>query len=836
MSNYKTVFDLMAGVGAGRVLRGYEASDKIGSASKSVDCCKMELESLGITERNIIAGLNVPDQFTIGGMEDGLAMNCMSVATADRSGVGLVNLSNTKEFKLHAYKNVRPWLLKAEAGIVSYSTHTGKSVSKDLGIVGQIKAVCSGMSDSEVGGLPMELIGERLSQEQDLRHMWMKMYLMLMDLNLSVVNRESKRRGNPTVKNRAHPGLSSAQIMNMVSNRRIVVNADGFTPEELQVLQVASQEYPFVKYTQTDNIYNSCHMAEDDLAIISNGRINIDTRVVWAPTELYRIIVSLAAKTKDLDGLFHVISMMRGRMGHIRDVMLHVEDRVVASGVPLSSSYTRALGRGGSQTVPGNFPSYIACSASLVADMMLGKCFELGATYLVENLGGYGDLVCGKGPAAASPLYNGLLRDAGVSDMAVENNKLMQQWESVSGYKYNWSISGGWKGYMMGLTDAMRQGRDFDLAQLTWDMAHSVTPDSAWGAVRKWTGYGGIGLSEYTTLESRKKAKDERNRLTACFTWAMGVRQVRPRILVNAYSAKEVSMSSKEMNWLMGGTSSYSISHVSYALVEEVQGREEWTEKSAGEFVRAAIDGRKCTMVMDAAAEAWSLVQLDKDDMSSEGTEAGKDIRDTLAITQQDPREEEEVDRVSPMVYRQKATDAEDKMAEARKLFSKIRNVNVESRVPIKVGNISKGNEGVVVEGSNPIEAIAEGLYKKGMLHVAEKDRLKSGFDGEWNQEELNNSAKLASGLDEIGIGLRLMEQISGGDHPTYREVLFREGLGARDEVVTLIARNGKWGMLVSELEGEEPEVFEVESKKVEQVEVFGRVRKEMKKFVYGRE
>jgi hypothetical protein len=757
-TTYKTVFDLMANAAKGRIFRGENVADMTHDELDYYDGQLAEFKNLGLVERNILAGINMPDQFTMANWDKEFRINCTTVSKADGPGVG--HLTHDKEITLHPYESEK-WLLASEEGIVRYSDHRGKRVDQDRGVLGLIKSMCPNMNDDEADGLPMALIGEKLTQGQDMRHMFMKMYLMLMDLNMSVVTRQTNRRmkigGNRVV----YPKISNAVKMQLIASKQIVVDAEGFTPEELRLLEIAGQRYPHISYGRP-NIYNSCHMERDDIAIVSSNDIDISGKNVFSPNEMYRLIVTIATKLDATDDMEEAFKMMRGRMMHMQDVLRLVEKRKVYSGVPRSTSFTRALGgstrfRKVVKTVPG----YIASSVSLIADILLGKVFELTATMFIERIGGLGDLVCETPTATASRIYNGLLRDWGLSSMQKFCNSLMLEWENVGAAPYHWSVQGTWKPYILALTDEMRKGIDVPIPQLTFELAISTFEETCWGAMRSWRGYNGAGVSDLTDLgESGKKKKDERLRLTAAFTWAMGVRATRPKVFKNAFKKKEVSLTSKELRFLRGTMGFAHLSHVAYTLVDEYMGREDWTEKSATGLIKDAIDGTKCSVILSGREGRWQPITVKIEDLTA-------DITQSLGFVEKD-KETVVDDEILAMAFernRKKKTKEEEERVQ--EVFQKMRQVISSPKVKLgseKLGKPKKYEKvDVPGDGKCGIHAVVQNMSNRQLLRPGEEQKVFENFDGKMNSQTWHDVQSLAASLLDYGIGLRVYDE-SGGE------------------------------------------------------------------------
>lgn len=768
MSSFKTIKDLMSGAASGMMFRG-ELLNQTSSieATDKYDGHKEEMLAIGLTERNLLAGIDIPDNFTTEkDNANEIKINCTTVSTCDSSTRGVRELTNTNEYVIKPFSKVVKWHMKTEGSDVRYSSQRGQSSDTDSGIMGHVRSMCSNLSDSEVGSLPMTLIGERITQGQNMQHMIMKMYLMLMDLNLSVCTRRSNRsavRGNtyPVFDN-----LASSRRLNLITRMDVVVDSEGFTPEELGVLVMASWSYPSIKYCGEDNLYTACHMDSDRLAIVSNKKVDVNRNVIMSPMEMYRNIVSICCKLDCTDDMRTAFSLMRGKMQHMQDVVHLVEDRVLHCGVNKSVSFSRSLGGSNMHNkIPGDYPSYISTSISLITDHLLGKMYELVATMLVEKLGGYGDMMCDDVTCDMSREYNGMLRDYGVSCMNNSINAIMLEWECINNSPYCWSINNTWKPYIIALTNEMRSGRDVPLPQLTFDLAFSNFNDTCWGAMKNWKGYNGSGVSELIMDVSEAKRKtDEKLRTTAAYTWAMGVRQVRPRVFNNAFGSKEVRISTKEYNWMRGVVGSHTMTHVSYTLCDEYQGREDWTERAGTSLIRTSIDGVKCTVVMSETDQEWKMMNVKSQPLGA------IEIQETMGnvLTEDVNAEEYNVESVTKDNMRKmKETKNIEKMFEGIKGIVQEKKVKLNSYELVdekKMGDRVNFNiVNVPGDGTCGLHAIVKSMEDAGMIRTEDANRAYENFDNKMEDEDFHHASDIAAALLEYGIPLRLYDRITEG-------------------------------------------------------------------------
>lgn len=770
MTSYKSVYDLLGNAAKGSMFRGeIVGSDKAVDNLNHYDGEKEEVDCISLTERNLLCGLNMPDNFTsLHDRDNMLRINCVAVSSSENTGSGFRNLSYTKEIDLNPFDAI-PWKFVAEPTSVRYSSQVGLTVEHDKAFVAKVKALCVNMSDGQTNSLPMRLIGERITQGASMHHMLIKAYLMLMDLNLSVVMREERREA---VMNNISP-ISERQgndlRLGTIATRDVVIDSEGFTPEEIGLLCMMNWQYPSIKYCR-DNIYNSCHMDADNLAIVSRGRVDVNRDMMMTPQEMYRNIISVCCKLDCLDDWHDVLRLMRGKPKHMADVCMLMGKVRVNTGVPKSVHFKRSLGGSNMfDIVPASYPMYIASSVGLVADMLLGSAYETVATLFVERVGGFGKAICDDDDPSQSGRYNSLLRDYGLSSMNSYTNAIMIDWENLSSCPYMWSISQTWKEYIIRLTRRMKMGGDILIPQLCYDIPYSNFQDTVWGAMRGWRGFNGAGVSAFVGFEDQKKLRDERLRLTAAFTWSMGVRYARPKVYANSFGSKEVSLSSQEMNWLSGAVGSHRLTHVSYTLREEYKGREDWTERAASSTIRSVIDGTKCSVIISDTEQVWRKLLVKVDGGSD--IEGKGQISETLGMR---PRESDmeqlEVDEILAMTMgRNQSKGKDDTLSDIFKSVKSI--VKPRQKIGIKKAEMATVKDSskmsihdVPGDGKCGIHAVVKSMMLVGVVDPSDAEKVFNNFDGALKDETFHDASSIAGALLEFGIPMRLYNEEDNGD------------------------------------------------------------------------
>jgi hypothetical protein len=752
MSNYKSVFDVIKNSTKGRYLRevgkGAIDSDEL----IRYDGEKHELDLLGLFERNILSGCRMDDSFIIN--ENTISVDCNTVSVPTNPTPGLSNLSNTKTIQLDPFSTVE-WKLVPEEGDVAYSRFTSGILTEDKGIMGAIQSMCNHMDDSESDSLPVSLIAEKLMQTGDMEHFFSKAYLMLQDCNVAAMFNISDREVASRMDDCIYNNISNRDRLGLVAHKKIVIDSEGFTGEEVDILVLVSQVYPSIKFCRS-NIYNCCNMAKDDMAVVSSSVVPRSGKMFMSPQEMYRAIVSIACKLESVGDMEKAFSTMRGRVGHMKYVMAQSQDKAIFSPIRPSRCMVRALG--GStrhRQVCQSYPSYLCMSVAVVADLILSEGYTAVASLLVEELGGMGNLICPERPDACST-YQGLLRDYGLSNMQASINAIMIEWTNLGVRPYDWEPSMGWKEYITQLSCSMWSGNDINLPQVMFDIPYVGKHNTAWGILRNWTGSEGAGISSMVDVEPGHKAnRDRRLRETAAFTWAMGVRRCRPKVFFNAYGSKEVRLSARETKWLSKGVGSYRLSFVSYTLTHETEGREDYLEETASNIIRTSLNGTKCNIVYSAAGN-WEITEYQQEEyLNIVEAMGGKRVE-----------EEEEIQSVEKGKTRMVSTETADMFEQMRQIFkpSKIRVKGYSIQPATKVGGSRIGG--------HLIDAVAGAMAGKGLIQEGEFKRIRDRFDG--GLSDSISETGLAKILNDSDISLRVYgtESVQYGKHDDIIEVV----------------------------------------------------------------
>jgi hypothetical protein len=600
MSAYKRVVDYMKNApDSANHIAAWETAYLSKLVSK-VDGLEEEKRLLGPVERDILASFDSQVKFTRHDLASGVTIG-LSVDGRTRKGDQIIR-SNTHKI---VFKEGDYWELLPSVAQADYVTRDPAFYTLDSSLKDKIVRQCSSLSPEQLQQIRMDGVKDALSMPVDMRHIYMKMVLLLNDYNLGSVSKYEECEMAEDLIDFRHPNLPDDARVAIVADHRIVIDAQGMSPMELGLLYFAAQQYPPIKYAG-DNIYTNCAMEADDLAIVSPGPVNVDLSGMWrSPDNLYRIMWSIAAKTNSARCLLDAIRVMRGKCKHMADVTKHLGPQSVHSGVPLSLCKNRSMGEIDSTTLITSEAGYMSTSIALISDYLVGAVYQHAATAVVEELGLLGNYICSGGNVRADRVINGLLRDVGARHEDASVNILLKNWCSLAGYPITWGYGGMLKDYLIELTVAMRTtGWDVDMPQLNTLMPYLATQNNCWGLYR---GYSG------PPDKFADKDVKESSASIAVSAWLMGLRPSRPRVARNR-SSKEIrgmSVQERELAAVVGDA--FVVGTVRMWISDTLGGREDEMEESAGVLIKTAFKNVKCQLLYDRAEERWYIPETERD-------------------------------------------------------------------------------------------------------------------------------------------------------------------------------------------------------------------------------
>jgi hypothetical protein len=739
---------------------------------QTIDFKEMEKGILGPGERNLIRGFSSQTKFTLNTMADGFNLHVMSTAVAnDRSGI---DMEHEARYNLN-FRSSNYWFLNPSTTRASYSTRSTTVMEKDLALRGRLMSACRNMSGPESSSINIIGACENLSIPSNMEHMFTKMYLILQDYNLAATSKSTERATDQALKYRVFENITSSARVATIMQHDIVVDSSGFTSQELGLLGLAAAPYPSVWYCG-DNIYTACNMEKDDLAIISDKKVNIDTSLAWgSPDRLYNIIVSLACKLGSVSCMMKAFGMMRGKCQMMKDLRDKVDVTEYSSGMTQSINYVRALGgQNIYDSVPGSMPGYLSTSYSLIIDLLLGMQYKASATCVVEELGGYGNELCGKIPVT-DRTFNGLARDYGLDHSDNTVNILLLNWASIAGSPLLWGFGQVPKDYIMAIAMDMQQGIDIPIPQLLGMIPFTHTPNTAWGYCRGWEGLGRPVLSTKEHVASQQMK-------LAAFGWMVGLEQVRPKVFNNKkLKDKPVTLSPELYRIEAKSPSGFKLHDVKMFMADTLGGRIDESERIAETLFKTEYAGTECTLIFDNQAQEWTIPII------APPPDYDRLYRQTV---KGDVEEDSPKSDISPVTYGGAPPISKDVMEKVKalgtgttvKIEPKKRHVRVTSNgnpfvatynvngepsqevlkdnnIDLKDGDmVSIAEINVPGDGQCALHAVIEDLKAHGYVDQVTATRVQSNFNNSLLTEDFHDAEEIAGMLMNWGFGLDLYE------------------------------------------------------------------------------
>lgn len=564
-----------------------------------VDALDLEKRSLSPAESDFLASFECQPKFTRRNMVDGITIGAIVDARTSKGD----KLPRTENYEIN-FRGGEAWELSYAVANVDYVTRDPAFYTMDRRMQGGILRQCPGLSAGQMNELRVDAAKDALALPTDMRHMFTKMALMLFDYTLAAASCIEEMDIAEDLTDFTYTQVGADARLAFMAQERIVVDSEGMSPVELGLLQFAAQEYPAVKYAG-DNIYTNCSMAADSLAIISERDIDIDTSGMWgSPDTLYQTMWSLAVKLGATKCLIEALTGIRGKCKHMADVTSRIGPVSIYSGLPLSMSKQRGMGAHAADPVLTTTPGYYSTTVALIADYMYGSMFELSATFVVEELGGLGNKVCGDSPKHHA-CYNGLLRDAGIRHEDGSINVLLRNWCSLTGAPITWGYGGKLKDYILELTELLRGGHwECPIPQLTTLIPYTSTPNTTWGYSRAYT-----GKSDIFKADDQERGAEQ---LAIC-AWIMGQRQVRPRVGYNKEARRTRFTTAAESKLAAEAGASLVLGQVRMWVSDSVGGREDEYEASAGALFKSSFRNVKCQLLYDKREASWKMQPAERD-------------------------------------------------------------------------------------------------------------------------------------------------------------------------------------------------------------------------------
>jgi len=564
----------------------------INSGIREVDGVAEEKKLIPKGERELISRLHCPAKFTKNGFRGSVKLG-VSVAGGRN---GTVRRSKTVDLD---FCSGRDWWLEPSRSRAMYSLKESTLHLLDEAQKRKIMAKCPNMTGADNGGIYMVGVHERISIPSDMRHLYMKMVLMLNDYNLAVVSKCDGFDEAEGLQYQVQRNATPQDRLAAVVNHDIVLDAESFTPEELGLLALAGESYPSVWYAG-DNIYNRCHMEPDDLLIISDGDVEVDTAFTWgSPDRMYQMMWTIAAKLDTTACLVSALENLRGKCKMASSLFSKVQGNRLNSNIPLSYNQFTAFGGVNELAHVHNMPGYISSSMGLVTDLLYGMSFEAVATCVAESLGACGRLLSSATPQT-NKVINGILRDYGLQHTSAEDNFLLQNWEIMAGRPITWEFGIHLKEYIICLGQSIVNGVDILLPQLLLTIPSLRAINTAYGLARGWQG-------PHDTIDGSKMERALDSDGLASLSWLMGQRPVRPPVFYNRVGKRPNSHGATEHFLESECDGTFGVATVGFWIEDTLGGRVDENEETASQFYRTEYAGTTCALVYSYQLSKWVM-------------------------------------------------------------------------------------------------------------------------------------------------------------------------------------------------------------------------------------
>jgi len=733
-----------------------------------------EKRMLSKGEKAILARLDCPDKFTRKDFASQVRLN----AGVTLQGKEFVRQDTPVDLD---FLGSHHWLLEPANSRALYSAKESTIHLLDAAQKRSIMARCPNIAGNEAIDVHMLSVHEKMSVPSDMRHMLMKMYLILCDYNLAVTSKSEQVDTAEGMRFRMMEHISDIDRLAAVVAHDVVIDADAFTSTELGLLGLAAQPYPSIWYT-VENMYSKCQMEADDLMLVSSGDIHIDTSFLWgSPDRLLQMIMDISAKLNCMGDFIAAFSNMRGKCKMVADIVKNSECRSINSMVPLSYSMTHSFGGAVSNYVVTNAAGYFSTSVSLVADLLYGMTFEASSSCVIESLGGCGKLLSSANPPT-STIANGLLRDYGLQHTSSEDNILIRNWEIMAGRPLTWDFGPYLKSYLLNLASKIVNGIDIPLPQILHAIPALTAVNTCYGLARGWRG------PPPDRLSSKKERADESDAL-ASISWSMGMRPTRPMVFFNRVGKKPQNLTNDEY-FLQGQSKGVlGLGDVRFMLADTLGGRVDENEEVAGSLYRTEYAGTKCSMVFNTEIEEWELEQIGDPPgrQSMRLDPPNEDLVPEVGVLKTSgmrsfnwgaPRQFNNDDKFKALANLSRPNQIVPSHKPRHVRVNSAGGVAVQSYVlndsPTSVlrtpkrheykdgGSVKFGKISVPGDGSCGIHAIVEDLKSHGMIGLGDVKRATDMFSDEALSKSFHETQELAALAQTWGMNLDVLDEESG--------------------------------------------------------------------------
>ena len=584
-----------------------------------LDLAMWEKACVGVGEGNLLRDLSMPEKFTLADMDKVMSIRSQSFAKQKDKMVGKGSLTGEKVYD-ETFLSTHNVSLSPNTELVGNCSRPGVQLPNNHPMYKVVMSGLTGIASHYLTSTSISYLGERLTVRQDLRHLFLKGYLMVMSFNLATVSKVTKLRFN-RLRAKVCYNVTPRDRMHLIVSKKIVVDAKMFTPTEVWMLAEMAGKYPNRRYGER-NIYNSIFMEEDELYFFTDkspGSVICDTGA-GSPERLWNTLLSLAIKLDALDDLKIVISEFRGMPGMLRSLKDWTDKDDFCLEYPLSYSIILALD-GALEKKPTiqKHSNYFATSKCLVADLLLSKMMEMSVFNLIEEAGALGSIGCPSGAPSADPFLDCIFRQFGLKLDQEGDNMLLDEWRAITSTSTPVMFVGYLRKLALLMAAAIKRGEaGFLRPQLLHALPYSRCKNTTWSAVRGWK------FQSFNFEDDRDK-RINNNQMTKGYTWVMGVSDDVPKIGLNAAGQQLLErLSLEEMKFTQCASGEYEIGLVRHILNVEVEPRTDEMELDADCFYMSNYPGTRCTLAYDKSGLPRTVV---------DSRASVNEIRNTLGVS-----------------------------------------------------------------------------------------------------------------------------------------------------------------------------------------------------------
>nr|WBW48476.1 hypothetical protein [Aspergillus cibarius chrysovirus 1] len=768
-----------------------------------VDHPRWEDAILSDVERNLMRCCVMKPRFRLSNMHKRFPVSTMTLAKGGDSWA-LSNLKHTKT------KNMS-YLSRTPKTLIPTHSHVEHGVTKEPWdpsdrVMARVSGAMPGLGASHITPINSSIITARFALKADMRHVFLKGYLYLMDYTLATASKKTTVKMSGFDTEMAENISMRARLAAMVS-RDIVVDVSTLSGDETRMLALLGSQYPVVKYCD-DNVYNTNRLEKDDMLLVSDHDINVPaTAMFTSPDTFYSIMTSIAVKMDCLDDMQEVFSSFRGLPFLMDDYCAKNQTNTFVLKFPKSRHLRGALElRPNEKLRVDNFSNYFSSTISLVLDMMLGQAYDYSILNMIEGLCANTPIGIPTGDPNTDDVFNDQLRNYGLKSDSPELNALIMEWGNLTTGSMPIAF-GDLKTYTVRwVEDIMARGWQWHgIQQVALMMTGSYFKETSIGSQRGWDANMVLCGDEQILHAAHTKA----------FGFVMGVSDDVPRILQDVDDYLTVpELSPEELDMMMGRAGSYKITGVWFNVAAATEAYADMREVSLVTYHNTRYKGCGFHLVYDPISDSEKLSVI------SANVEDEKRIMDTLGIkdTVTDPFDveiegitfggsvREDVKKPSSVMNK---TKLEVSKKQADEIIGngyvvglpagKSRDIDRPDmrRPPVKPNGLGEIETGYAAydtkgDGTCGIHGIVQDLAVHGYIDprnylAAHRNLLHESVEKDWHTEP-----ELAGLCTARGFGLQAFSRDPGGG---WRSRLY----GGQDavHVVRLMNDNGHWSNIV---------------------------------------